>query len=269
MSGVMERTLAILERLAAQAEGVPLATLADELNMPRSAAHRLLIELAEHGYVRQARDRGDYLLTTKLVSLGLMHLKRSGVVDVCQPIIDRLAAQVGELARVGVVDVDHLTWVATAQGATSGLRYDPDAGIDARLSATSSGLAWLSTLREEEAMELLAREGYPRPGELGPNAPTTPTAVLKLLRQARKQGYAVTHETYKPGISALSVPVVVAGKGTVGIVVVSGPSVRLTDARIQAILPEVQQAAQEVALASGASPMFNRAYVREVSRAAA
>ena len=81
MSGVMQRTLALLERLAADVHGVPLATLADELNIPRSAAHRLLMELAEHGYVRQSRNRGDYMLTTKLVTLGLTHLKLSGVVD--------------------------------------------------------------------------------------------------------------------------------------------------------------------------------------------
>ena len=101
MSGVMQRTMAILERLAADVDGLPLSTLADELDIPRSAAHRLLTELAELGYVRQSRDRGDYRLTTKLVSLGLTHLKLSGVTDLCQPIISRLAAAPGELARRG------------------------------------------------------------------------------------------------------------------------------------------------------------------------
>jgi IclR family acetate operon transcriptional repressor len=119
MSGVMERTLAILERLATDVAGVPLATLADELDIPRSAAHRLLTDLAEHGYVRQSRERGDYMLTTKLISLGLNYLKHSGVVDLCQPIMDRLAEAAGELVRLGVVDVDHITWVALSQGAHS------------------------------------------------------------------------------------------------------------------------------------------------------
>jgi DNA-binding IclR family transcriptional regulator len=266
MSGVMQRTFAILERLATDVRGVPLATLADELQMPRSAAHRLLVELAEHGYVRQSRDRGDYMLTTKLVTLALTHLRQSGIVDICQPIIDRLAAGSGELVRVGVVDVDHLTWVATAQGATTGLRYDPDAGIDARLSCTSSGLAWLSTLDDDAALELVAREGYPRRGQFGPNAPTSPTALLKLLRTVRKQGYAITHETYRAGVSALAVPIAVRGKGTIGVLVISGPSVRLTDARLHELLPELQSAAAEVAQASSASPLFDRAYRRDEPR---
>jgi DNA-binding IclR family transcriptional regulator len=260
MSGVMERTLAILERLAGDVHGLPLATIADDLNMPRSAAHRLLLELSQHGYVRQSRGRGDYMLTTKLVTLGLTHLKLTGVVDICQPILDRLAASTGELSRIGVVDVDHLTWVATAQGATTGLRYDPDAGIDARLSCTSSGLAWLSTLSDDDALQLVTREGFPKPGQFGPNAPTSPTAFLKALKTARKQGYALTSETYKAGVASVAAPVLVPGKGAVGVVVVSGPSVRLTEARMMQLLPEVQQAAAEVAQASAASPLFDRAY---------
>jgi DNA-binding IclR family transcriptional regulator len=260
MSGVMQRTMAILERLATDVRGLPLATLADDLDMPRSAAHRLLAELAELGYVRQSRERGDYMLTTKVVTMGLQYLKLAGVTDLCQPVIERLAATSGELARLGVVDVDHLTWVATAQGATSGLRYDPDTGANARLSCTSSGLAWLCTLPEQDALELVAREGYARPGQFGPNAPTSPTALLKLLRAARRQGYALTSETYRAGIAAVSVPVVAPPRGTVGVVVISGPAVRLTEARLLELLPHLQAAASEVAAASAASPLFERAY---------
>lgn len=124
MPGVMQRTLAILECLSENVGGMQIAALAEKLGLPLSAAHRLLAELAEHGYVRQSRERGDYVLTTRLVTLGLTYLKNSGVVDLCQPVLDALAEASGELVRLGVVDVDHLTWVAKSQGARSGLRYD-------------------------------------------------------------------------------------------------------------------------------------------------
>ena len=126
MSGVLERTLGILELLSEQGQGVELAVLADKLNMPKSAAHRLLADLVRFGYVRQTRDMGAYVLTTKLVSLGLSYLSKTGVIDVAQPLLDRLAEQTGELVRLSVVDGDRLTWVARAQGARQGLRYDPD-----------------------------------------------------------------------------------------------------------------------------------------------
>ncbi|MEO6321130.1 MAG: helix-turn-helix domain-containing protein, partial [Polaromonas sp.] len=142
MNGVLERTLGILELLAQHGEGMEMAAIADQLDIPRSAVHRLLADLTRCGYVRQTRDHGDYLLTTKLVSMGLSFLSKSGIVDIAQPLLDRLAEISGELVRLSVVDGNRLTWVARAQGARQGLRYDPDMGSDAQLSCSSSGHAW-------------------------------------------------------------------------------------------------------------------------------
>jgi len=259
MAGVMARTLALLERLAQDVHGVPLATLADELDMPRSAAHRLLGELAEHGYVRQSRERSDYVLTTKLVSLGLNYLKYSGVVDLCQPILDKLAESMDELVRLAVVDMDHITWVALSQGAHSGLRYDPDMGTDAKLSCTASGLAWLSTLAEDDAITLLGKQGLGRAGEFGPNAPRTISEVLTHLRRARKQGYALGQETYTRGISAVAAPIMRQNKGAVGVLTISGPTTRLTSDRLVSLVPDLLAASAEIAGVSAHSPLFDRA----------
>ena len=51
------------------------------------------------------------------------------MLDIAQPVIDRLADTTPELVRLAIVDGDRLTLVAKAQGAKSGLRYDPDMGI--------------------------------------------------------------------------------------------------------------------------------------------
>jgi DNA-binding IclR family transcriptional regulator len=262
MSGVLERALAILERLAADVRGTPLATLADALGMPRSAAHRLLAELAEHGYVRQIRDRGDYVLTTKLVSLGLNYLKGSGVVDLCQPVMDNLAERCGELVRLGVVDVDHITWVALSQGARKGLRYDPDTGTDPMLSCTAAGHVWLSTLDDDDALALLARQGLAKPEDYGPNAPTSIAAVMKLVKQARKQGYASATDMYAPGLGAVACAIRDPGRGAVGVLAISGPSVRLTPARMHELAPALQAAAAEIAHVAAASPLLQREFAR-------
>ena len=164
--------------------------MADELQLPRSACHRLLADLVRCGYVRQLRAQGDYALTTKLPALGLSFLGAAGIVDIAQPIIDRLAEASGELVRLALVDGDRLTFVAKAQGARSGLRYDPDMGIDVRLSCSAGGHAWLMTLSEERATELVARQGFGAPREFGPKAPTTFKALMKVLEEDRKRGFS-------------------------------------------------------------------------------
>lgn len=256
MNGVLERTLGILELLARHGEGMELAALADQLGIPRSAVHRLLADLVRLGYVRQARGHGDYLLTTKLVSIGLSYLSQTGIVDVAQPLLNQLAEVSGELVRLSVVDGTRLTWVARAQGARQGLRYDPDMGSDARLSCSSSGWAWLSTLSDDDATALVAQQGVGQPDAFGPNAPTSLAAVLAAVQATRAQGYSLTIDTYTPGLSAMSAPVRFAEQPAFGVLTIAGPTVRFTQERMQSLAGPLMDTAQQLAAISGASPFF-------------
>jgi IclR family acetate operon transcriptional repressor len=177
MSSLLERSFKVLEQLAASPQGQTVSHIASTLDMPLSATHRLLAELCRCGYVRQVREQGEYVLTIKLVSLGLGFLSASGVIDVAQPSLDQLANESGELVRLAVVDGDDLTFVAKAQGARRGLRYDPDMGLSVRLSCSAAGHAWLSTLSDEAALALVTKQGFGKPEDYGPNAPTTVKAA--------------------------------------------------------------------------------------------
>lgn len=261
-TGTVERTLRILESLAAQSDGLPLTALADEINVPRSACHRLLADLVRCGYVRQLRDMGDYALTMRLPALGLSFLGAQGTLDVAQPVIDRLADESGELVRLALVDEDRLTFVAKAQGARAGLRYDPDMGIDVRLSCSAGGHAWLMTLSEERATELVARQGFGSPREYGPKAPTTFKALMKVLEEDRKRGFSLMEEMYAPGMSAMAAPVLGRGGDAFGVITIAGPLQRLTRTRMQELGRPLAQAASELALAATSSPLLRRRTAR-------
>lgn len=258
MSGILERSFKLLEHLAAHPEGRALSALAGELGLPLSATHRLLTELARCGYVRQDQSHGDYMLTIKLVSLGLSFLSSSGIVDVAQPLLDRLAAESGELVRLAVVDGDELIFVAKAQGATRGLRYDPDMGLSVTLSCSAAGHAWLSTLTDEQALQRVAQQGFGKPENFGPKAPTTVKALLAHLRAARKHGYSTINEVFAPAMTAMAAPVRSGNGVVIGVITIAGPLVRLTEERMHALGPALLDTAHEVARASGASAMFKK-----------
>jgi DNA-binding IclR family transcriptional regulator len=256
MSGVLERTLGILELLAQRGDGMELAAIADQLDIPRSAVHRLLTDLVRCGYVRQTRDHGDYMLTTKLVSMGLSFLSNTGIVDIAQPLLDRLAELSGELVRLSVVDGNRLTWVARAQGARQGLRYDPDMGSDAQLSCSASGHAWMAALSDDEALALVAQQGVGQPEHFGPQAPTSLLAVMNAVQASRVRGYSLTVDTYTAGLSAMGAVVRLNGQPPLGVITIAGPTVRFTEARMQALAAELVSVASQLAAASGASPFF-------------
>jgi IclR family acetate operon transcriptional repressor len=257
MSTLLERSFKTLEQLAAHPEGQTVSMIAATLDMPLSATHRLLAELCRCGYVRQVREQGEYVLTIKLVSLGLGFLSASGVVDVAQPLLDHLAEESGELVRLAVVDGDDLTFVAKAQGARRGLRYDPDMGLSVRLSCSAAGHAWLSTMSDEEALRLVAKQGFGLPKDFGPKAPTTVKALLAYVHAARKRGFSLISEVFSPSMTAMAAPVL-SPSGAIGVVTIAGPLVRLTEARMEELSEALLATADEIRAASGASAMFKK-----------
>lgn len=259
MSGVLERTLGILELLASHPGGLPVGTIAGRLDMPPSAAHRLLNDLARAGYVRQDKAQGDYALTIKLAAMGLGFLAQSGITDVAQPILDRLAAESRELVRLSVIDGDALVWVGVAQGATGGLRYDPgrEQGVAVHLAASAGGNAWLSTMSDEDALMAVSRQGLAtdRPGG-GDGAPQTAKELLARLEAARERGYAVAVDSYLAGMAAMAVPVRRPDGTVVGCLSIAGPSVRLGAAQMEALAAPLTRAAEEIGAASRGSRLL-------------
>lgn len=270
-TGTLNRGLAVLEWLAGNARGLSVGDIATKLNIPASATHRILAELTQHGYVRQEEQLGKYFLTLKLCSLGLSQLSRGGIVDVAQPILDQLAHQSGEVARLGIIDGEQLIWVAKAQGAIAGLRFDPDMGGVAPLASTASGHAWLSCLTDEQALRLVSGQGGLSRGgsDEGENAPRTISALLQLLHKARLRGYSMLAEAVHVGIAAVAAPVIHSGTGQpIAVLAVAGPHVRLTDRRMAQLGPVVVAAAASLASASAASPLLRKASSAAAARSA-
>lgn len=255
---LIERTLRVLEALSEDAEGLPLLVIADRLGIPKSAAHRICNELIRLGYVRQDPRTQHYQLTTRLMAMGLSYLASTGASDVIQPILNRLAEESGELVRLSVIEGQHLTWIAKAQGARSGLRYDPDMGKEAPLFCTASGHAWLASLSDEAASTLIDTQGLETDHPVGPGAPRTHAAVFEHLRQTRERGYAWVSDSMGPGTAAMAALVHHPVDGhPIGALSIAGPSVRLDAERVQALFPRLLAAAAELSQASASSRLFN------------
>ena len=258
MSGTLERGMQLLQCLAAYPRGRALSLVASDLGIPLSATHRLLMELIRLGYVRQSPADGQYVLTIKLVSMGLSFLSSSGIVDVAQPLLDDLAASSEELVRLAVVDGNDLIFVAKSQGATRGLRYDPDMGLSVALSCSAAGHAWLATMSDKDAAALVARQGFGVAEDFGPGAPRSMKAVLPFLRATRERGFALIENVFATGMGSVGAAVRLRNGAVVGVVTIAGPLLRFTGARMAATGEALLQAATDLAQSSSASPFFKR-----------
>ena len=240
------RALEILQLLARARDGLSVSALSEQTKLAKSAAHRLLTNLVEEGYVRQDPISERYLLTLRLPALGFRFLASNGITDVVQPILNRLAEQTGELIHLGLVDGDSLIWVGWAQGSQAPLRYVPVFGREVVLHTTGSGSTWLASLPEKEALRIFRKHGFrrsPTPG-FGRNAVKTEKEFLAKLAKVRRDGYGLNLEEGEPGINAIAV----AFRGgadpdspVVGTLSIAGPSIRLSKAKLIEMLPVLRR----------------------------
>jgi len=229
-----ERCLSILELLVEHPDGLAMSTIAQRLDLPVSATHRLLSVLVQKHYVRQDADTERYVATMYLAALGLRLVENTSLTETCQPILEDLAQAVGELVRLSILEGEELIWVAKAQGARTSIRYDPISGRSVTLHATAMGKAWLATLDEDQAVRTVERRGFG--GDLtGPKAVRSAPELREQLRLTRERGFAIVEEEAEPGISAIACVVRDHSKKArpvVGAISIGGPSFRLSRERL-------------------------------------
>lgn len=246
----VERAFKLLEALAEEADGADLTVLAERLDLPVSATHRLLASLADRGFVTQDPQSGAYGLTLKLSQLAFRNLDLRGLPDAGQIVLDRLARATREYCRLAVVEGESLTWIARAQGATAGLRYEPPMGMGPVLHATATGKAWLASLPEQEALRIVCARGFDAEGRAGPNALGDVDALRRHLGETRSRGYALAVEEGEIGTVAMATTFRAgpeAGAAIAGTLSVAGPLPRMHEARRGEIAAALAAAARDMA----------------------
>jgi IclR family transcriptional regulator, acetate operon repressor len=246
---LISRVLDLVEFLSECPEGIPLSEICRRKNLPKGAVHRILTAMKERGYVEQDARSEYYRPTLKTAAIGFRLLAESKVTDLCQPILDRLATQSSELVRLAIATGDTLTWTAKAQGASNGLRYDPDMGQPVVLHATANGRAWLATIPEESAVKIVLARGFKIPARFNRSIVSDEKTLRAELSATRKRGYGLAIEEGVVGTVAVAVPILVGpekSRSAVGTVSIAGPIARIGRERIKEIVDDLRVAAVEL-----------------------
>ena len=248
VKGLLARSVDVVELLAGSPAPLRLSEIAATLDLPKSATHRLLQELAALGWVEQEVAEGRYRLTLRFALLGSRGLRATGLPELARPLLQALADGTRELARLTLAIGDGLIWLASAQGAPAGLMYQPSMDGPLVLHATANGKAFLAVLPPDRA------EALARAGGLGTRRPTAHSltgwpALADALAAVRARGYALAEEEAEPGVTAVAVAILGADSVPVGTVSVAGPSLRLPKERYPALAAALAETA--LALAGG------------------
>lgn len=250
VNSLAERCFEVVELLAEDGRSMRLGEISEHLSLPKSVTHRLLASLVAIGWIEQEQETGFYRLTLRLAIVGQRFLIATKIPDVCQPVLDRLAAQSRDLVRMAMVEKERLTWVAFSQGARTGLIYHPEMIAKVPLHCTAGGKAWLATLPVQDAVRLaLSDRDFGKAGRFGPKAPRSVEELIRSLAETRERGWAAVFEEAQEGVGAVAATIRLDDddRMAVGTVSVAGPIFRYSPAHVETLAPIVTAAARELA----------------------
>jgi IclR family transcriptional regulator, acetate operon repressor len=238
----VSRTMRVLQAFAEHSQGVSVTRLSAQLGYGKASLSKILGTLEREGFVRQDARTGLFQLSWRLLALAFGHAHRVGISAICMPILQGLADETDELVQLALIEGGRLLFVAKAEGQGQHFRMLPLVGLAAPIHATAGGKVWLSSLPRAEAAAQLARLGLPR---YGPRTITSRARLLAQLPEVRRRGYALVDEELVAGGRAVAAPMVDRSR-VIGVVTVSGPTFRLSIARLHRLAPRVKRAAAQL-----------------------
>ncbi|MFZ9697971.1 MAG: IclR family transcriptional regulator [Ilumatobacteraceae bacterium] len=186
--GVLDKSVVVLNVLAASTDGLTLTDLQDATGLPRATAHRLATALEQHGFVRRDVD-GRYVLGLALGNLAAAAQRQFPLASRARPLLERLVETTGESVQLYVRDGDNRRCVVSLQ--------------------SPHGLRWI----------IAEGEVYP----LGRGS----AGHVLAGRTLTKGGWIESVAEREAGVASVSAPVIVDGL-VIAAVSVSGPIERLT-----------------------------------------
>jgi len=244
------RALSLMNRIAESGdEGATLTDLAQQVGLPSSTAHRLLITLEQERYVRFNNDGRLWSIGVQAFVTGCAFTKNRSLARLARPHLRRLMEESGETVNLAVEDQGEAVYLAQIE-CSQMMRAFARPGTRVPLHCSAVGKAIFAAVSDKTLAKILHQRGMPR---LTVKTITTPSGLRAELESVRKQGYALDDEEHAVGLRCIAAPIFDETGEAVAAVSVSGPIVRIGEARAAELSEMVIAAARAISAEIGAA----------------
>jgi DNA-binding IclR family transcriptional regulator len=237
----VQRAVSLLKLFSDAKPEWGLTELAKAAGLNKTTVYRLLTALASEGLVARSSTTESYRLGPEAIALGARALRSNDLRTVSREFLADLARRSDETATVEVL-VESDVLIVDEVHSRKWLHASPSVGTRWPAHATSTGKVLLAFLSEADRKVLL-RVPLSQPAR---RTITTLTALRDELARVRTQGYATAVGELEDGYSALGAPVRDHQGEVVAAVSLGGPSVRLPQDRLKALLPMLLETTRRI-----------------------
>jgi DNA-binding IclR family transcriptional regulator len=238
------RAIRALKLIAERApDGMRLVDLAQQLQLERPTAHRLLKALLSEGMLVRDSASRQYTLGSLVFELGLASTHQFNLGAICGPVLEKLAQRTGDTSFLFVRSGNDAVCLSRVQGTYPIQTPAVPVGSRQPLGVNAGGLALLSCLSEGEAGRILDAVNV----RLSIYGDLDVSELHKHYDRARATGFAWIANRAVPGVSAVGLPIRSLTGAAIAAVTVAATQARMTEKRVSEILPLLKDAADEIA----------------------
>lgn len=240
------KAVTLLKALRLSADGGSARELAATTQIPRSTVQRTLSTLARTGMVEQDPTDARYRIGPQALLIGLGYRQGLSLVSVARPLMLRLRDATGETVGLSVQVGDARVFVDEVQSRAP-LRFTSELGRLYPLWSGANGRVLMMDLAAAERERILVDRSLadavfdPLPLERERDA----------LDRVRTDGYAMAVNETIADVSSIAAPVRDASSRVIAALSVSGPTERLTRARLDQIRSQIVERAAHLSEALG------------------
>ncbi len=219
-----------------------LADVRDALGLTQSRAHRLMAMLVYHGFAAQDPLTRIYRPGPALVDLGLSVIRGMDLRSVARPVLEELAAEVGETIGLGVLEGSEVRYIDGVESELA-LRVASRVGRLLPAHATSIGKALLAELPEQTLRVLYPSEKL---------TPVTSKTIVRRseleeeLRLVRSRGYAVNASESEEGVGSVAMAIHDPARGAIAAISIAAPLSRMPATETEASAERLRGAAERI-----------------------
>lgn len=200
--GSLAKGLAVIEAFTAERPRLSIAEVSAATGFDRATARRCLLTLSSLGYCDY--DGKFFRLTPRILRLGTACLATMPLPQLIQPTLDTLSAEIGQSTSVSILDDWEIVYVArAAQSRVMSISLMPGSRLPAY--CTSMGRVLLAERPEAEVRAVLKK--HP-PEKRTEKTVTDVEKIIRVLRDVKRQGFAVIDQEIELGLRSIAVPIV-------------------------------------------------------------
>ena len=165
------------------------------------------------------------------------------------PMLRRLMDESGETVNLAVLDhSDYQAIIIDQVQCTALMRMSAPIGGKLPMHASGAGKAFLSTLTDDQLVQLLHKKGLHAYTQ---HTRTNPASLKENLALTRKQGYSFDDEEHALGLRCIAACLFDEHHEAFAAISISGPISRITDDRVTELGALVIHAAKEITQSYG------------------